>query len=134
MSKKYKSPSTQKDCSAPQYITELLMTRAAQVKGEVLPFKFWSVPPHKQWFLSNIMKVNGLIAIYSPDDIIMALHSKRGKKVYSINCPFLDELVEEEQRKAENVKPTPKVDSIEPSKPMKSFGKTNKLDRLRGLE
>jgi hypothetical protein len=134
--KKYTSPSTGDDCTAAQYLAEMMVTRDAHNKKKPLPNKFWNVQPWKGKFTQQIIKANGLLKIYPAHAIISALKSKQGSKIYSLQCPWLDELIDEQVRKMEVVEKLEVKEFADntKSKPMKPRAKKTTIAKLRDLD
>jgi len=84
-----------------QWLAELMVARQAGLKGEALPSKFWQKEPYKRKFLSQVRFASELVRLYSFAAICRALKSPQGKKVFSLNAPFLDSLIKAEQIKVE---------------------------------
>lgn len=136
MPQKWASPSTGEECTAAQYIAELLVTRRARKEKKHLPYKFWNLPEWKKKFKLEIIGITPLLRMYDELAVIKALESQKGKNIYSIRCPWLDELIEEEQKKLQ-IKPEV-IENIpieKEQKPMAdSFGKRTNISRLRDLD
>lgn len=118
-------------------IAEILITRQAKKDKKTLPHKFWNVDPWRKKYKLQMIRINGLLKIYDELAVIKALQSQKGKNIYSIGCPWLDELIEEEQKKLqEQPKVIEKIEEIkqEIKQPTKSFGKKNNLSNLRNLD
>lgn len=84
-----------------------------------------------------MIRINGLLKLYDEMAVVKALQSQKGKNIYSIGCPWLDELIEEEEKKLkEEPKVVEKIEEIkqEIKQPKKSFGKKNNLSNLRELD
>ena len=81
-------------------ITELICHRYfAQIGFKSLPVKFWKDPAFSRDYRLQIIKANALLKIYSGPAIIAALESFKGKKIYSLSAPWLDEICEREQKR-----------------------------------
>lgn len=104
MTKKYKNKAGSL-VTAAQYITELLIIREAEIRRTILPHRFWLLPDYTKKYQIKIIHVNRFLKSYDPDDVVMALMSNEGKKVYGLKCPFLPRLIQEQQviRKKQNV-------------------------------
>lgn len=137
MQKRFQSVSTGEQCTAAQYIAELLLTRQAKKDKKILPHKFWNHPDWKKKYKLMMIRINGLLKLYDEMAVVKALQSQKGKNIYSIGCPWLDELIEEEEKKLkEEPKVVEKIEEIkqEIKQPKKSFGKKNNLSNLRELD
>jgi hypothetical protein len=134
--KKYQSPSTNEACTAAQYIAELLITRRARKEKKALPHKFWNQDPWKKKFKIEMIAANSVLKIYDEMAVIKALESQKGKNIYSLRCPWLDELIEEEIRKQQIV-PEVKAEIVietEQKEMAKPFGKKTNISKLRELD
>jgi hypothetical protein len=106
----------------------------ASLKGEDLPQKFWNLPKWSKTFKLQVFAVNSLLKLYSKEAIIAAFN--RLKNAYSLNCPILDTILKEEQRKIDIKAELPKEEIIVPvttnSAPQKPF--SPKGNKLKGLD
>jgi hypothetical protein len=137
MSKKFLSISTGEPCGGPHYIAELLVTRQAKKDKKALPYKFWNTPEWKKQYKLQMMGVQTLLRLYSELAIINALQSQKGKNIYSIRCPWLDELIEEAEKKLQQKPEVIEIlDKVEqPKKEIApSFGKKTNISKLRELD
>jgi len=132
----FRNPETGEPCKPGPYIATLLIKRRPEYKGKILPAKFWNVDPYRKKWKLEIIKVSGLLKIYDPKHIVKALNSKRGEKIYSATCPWLNDLIEEQEV---NEKPEPEVASVLETieiktEVTKSYGKQSTLAKLRDLD
>jgi hypothetical protein len=139
MQRKFQSPSTGEACTSAQYIAEILITRRAKKEKKPLPHKFWNDDNWKKKFKVEMIAINSLLKIYDEMAVVKALESQKGKTIYSIRCPWLDELIEEEQTKLQQTpeiqKDIPvKVETTEQKDMGKTFGKKTNISRLRDLD
>lgn len=84
-----------------------------------------------------MIAVNALLKVYNEIAIVKALESPKGKTIYSTRCPWLDEIILDEEEKIKNVPDVPVVIEKLPTevKPQaKSFGNKTNLNKLRELD
>ncbi len=138
MQKKYTSPSTDEPCTAAQLITEILLTRQARAAKEPIPFKFWNSGPWKKKFRFLILQVNAKLKVYPAEALIRALNSEKGKFIYSLRYPTLDEMIQKEEKYLNSLKKSVEEGTIElpdvKKSGMKIRKKDNTLSRLRDLD
>lgn len=127
MEKKYKSPSTGVDCTAAQYVTEIIMTR-----GKTLPQKFWNLPQHKKIFLRELYKVNAYIRIYGEDIIVNGVVDPKNKWIKTIFYKGWNDIFSVYTTNKIEEKPVETVDVN--IKPAKQFGVKSKLQKLRDMD
>lgn len=101
MSQQFISPTSNKECSAAQYIAEIVTRREATKKKIVLPDKWWSKPDWKSKFSRNMMAANSLLKIYEPLAILNALKRKGADWQWSLQHKDLHPFFQEEQQKLE---------------------------------
>lgn len=92
-----------KSVSAAQYITEIICENKAKQEGSDLHYKFWTSKKWSKFYRDQIASSHKLLAKYNPKAIINALTSAQAKKIYSLRAPHLPAIIEEEQRKLENL-------------------------------
>ena len=125
--------------SPSQYITELICERCAKSKGKDLPVKFWNLPDWKKYYKFQITICNRLLKKYLPKSIIAALKDDRGKRIYSLQAPWLEDLIQKHDKKQRAIKvknTLPKsVDKpILNSNRPKFFRNKSILDTLRDID
>lgn len=86
---------TDKSITAAQYLAERICERIAQRGKTDLCFKFWNQTKWRRIFLYQVQIANGLLKIYRPEAIIIAL--RKTPKIYSLNAQFLDPIIRVEQ-------------------------------------
>jgi hypothetical protein len=131
---------TDKPITAAQYLAERICERIAQREKTDLPFKFWNQTKWKRTFLYQVQIANGLLKIYRPEAIIIAL--RKTPKIYSLNAQFLDPLIRVEQdtieKQERKVAEEPQEKVLPPvditQKPRPAFTeKKSALNKLREL-
>jgi len=135
---KYKSPSTGEYCTAAQYISELMCQRMAEKNNEgSLAYKFWNTKKWKRTYVNQIIKANELVEKYDERAIVKFLNSNRGKKIYSLRFPNLENMIAEEEIKLKKLEENGDIADYEDSsksQPRKPFGKKSDMSRLRNLD
>lgn len=126
------------------YLAEGMCDRQARAKNKGLVDHFWTKPPWNREFKMQARNAAALLKLYSPEAIMRALRTPKGKKAYSLAAPWLDPLIKEEQeildRNQQKLEaaiasateaPAPKVTE----KPRPAFvPKQSKLNKLRNLD
>ena len=133
---KYKSPSTGEYCTCAQYLAEIMCTRMAQKKNEgTQAYKFWNTSKWKKTYQLQVIEANRLTNKYDDRAVVAALNTSRGKKIYSLRFPGLEDLIKVEESRLLNESSSAKdyKDSTE-SQPRKPYGKQTKLGKLRELD
>ena len=135
---KYKSPSTGEYCTAAQYISELMCQRMAENNNEgSLAYKFWNTKKWKRTYINQVTKANKLVEKYDERAIVKFLNSDRGKRIYSLRFPNLEDMIAEEERKLETLDESSNTADYKDSsrsQPRKPFGKQSDMSRLRNLD
>ena len=134
---KYKSPSTGEYCTAAQYIAEIVCQRQAEKDNVGTPaYKFWNTEKWKKSYTHQIILANRLVNKHDERAIIKALNSNRGKSIYSLRFPGLEDLIKKEEdflkRSDSKDSVIKKVDNSH--KPRKPFGSKSNLSKLRDLD
>ena len=94
----YKSPSTGEYCTAAQYIAEIVCQRQAEKDNVGTPaYKFWNTEKWKKSYTHQIILANRLVKEYDERAIIKALNSGRGRSIYSLRFPGLEDMIVKEQ-------------------------------------
>lgn len=135
---KYKSPSTGEYCTAAQYIAEIVCQRQAEKDNVGTPaYKFWNTEKWKKSYTHQIILANRLVKEYDERAIIKALNSGRGRSIYSLRFPGLEDMIVKEQLalKRSDGEESIKLEDIDTnSKPRKPFGKKSGMSKLRDLD
>ena len=135
---KYQSPSTGEYCTCAQYVAEIMCTRMAQKENEgTQAYKFWNTEKWKKSYTHQIILANRLVKKHDERAIIKALNSNRGKSIYSLRFPGLEDLITKEERilQRSDAQDSINVEDIETdSKPRKPFGNKSTISKLRDLD
>ena len=135
---KYKSPSTGEYCTAAQYISELMCQRMAEKNNEgSLAYKFWNTKKWKRTYINQIIRANELVEQYDERAIVKFLNSDRGKRIYSLRFPNIENMIAEEERKLKKLeenKTTVDYKDSSKSQPRKPFGRQSDMSKLRNLD
>ena len=135
-SSRYKSPSTGDYCTSAQYVAELMGQRMAEKSNEgSLAYKFWNTSKWKKTYQLQVIEANRLTNKYDDRAVVAALNTSRGKKIYSLRFPGLEDLIKVEESRLQNESSSAKdyKDSTE-SQPRKPYGKQTRLGKLRELD
>lgn len=89
--------SNDKEVSAAQFITELICENKARMDKKDLHFRFWNNKEWAYFFRNQIASANKLIQKYDPLDIIRALKTINGKKIYSLRAQHLIPMIQEQK-------------------------------------
>lgn len=120
-----------------QYITELICENYARKKRKDLHYRFWVEKTWAKFYRSQIGSANKLLKTYEAKDIIAALLSEEGKRIFSLRAPHLPAIIEKfhQINKSKNQELHKPVERSKDSKGVQSSKKTkNMLDRLKELE
>jgi len=135
-SSRYKSPSTGDYCTSAQYVAELMCQRMAEKSNEgSLAYKFWNTPKWKKTYQLQVIEANRLTNKHDDRAVVAALNTARGKKIYSLRFPGLEDLIRAEEARLQKESSSAKEykDSTE-SQPRKPYGKQTKIGKLRELD
>jgi hypothetical protein len=122
---KFKTLTTNEECTAAQLLAETMCVREAQKKRISLPHRFWNTAEWKKKYKSQILAANVLLKIYSPLAILNALKRKECSWQYSLRINGISDIIDEEQRKLDSQQKL-----IEESKEIK----INNTDEFRQIE
>lgn len=96
--KEYISPTTGQTITEPNYITELICGRKAELDNNgILPKKYWNIPKYQKYYKSQVTKASQLLHKYSGIAIINAI--KNNRKVYSLRPKWFETVIAKEQDK-----------------------------------
>tara|TARA_R110002020_G_scaffold846_5_gene4201 strand:+ start:1320 stop:1760 length:441 start_codon:yes stop_codon:yes gene_type:complete len=134
----YKSPSTGEYCTAAQYIAEIVCQRQAEKDNIGTPaYKFWNTEKWKKSYTHQIILANRLVKKYDERAIVKALKGARGKSIYSLRFPGLEDLIKKEQESLNRSGDEESIDIKDidtNSKPRKPFGNKSSFSKLRDLD
>ena len=89
--------SNDKEVSASQFITELICENKARADKKDLHFRFWNNKEWAYFFKNQIASANKLIKTHEPIDIIKALKTTSGKRIYSLRATYLIPMIQEQK-------------------------------------
>jgi ribosomal protein S25 len=129
--KKYPSKySNGKEVTAAQFITELICERLAKKIKKDLHYRFWLSKEWEKQYKGQIGTANKLLQKYDPKNIIDALLSKEGLKIYSLRAPHLCGIIEKQvSNAAKTVKKEPVIRPIERNSNSKGQVRNNKTNK-----
>ncbi len=108
-----------KDVSAAQFITELICENKAKIDKRDLHFKFWNNKEWASFFRNQIASANKLLKNYDAVDIIRALKTPKGQKIYSLRAKHLIPMIIEQQVKSQSMVDASKSINIDRSETKK---------------
>jgi hypothetical protein len=125
-----------KDVSAAQYIAEMICERLAKRNKKDLHYRFWLSEEWEKEYKGQIAAANKLLKTYSFTEIVHALNSSYGLKIYSLRAPHLVGIIEKTKASAPKA-PTGQNKNIERN--LLDKGKDNSvklsiLDKLKELD
>ena len=128
--------SNNKMVSAAQYITELICENKAKIDKKDIHYKFWINKEWASFYRNKIATANKLVKKYDPIDIVRALKSAGGRKIYSLRAPHLIAMIESEEKKTKAMKDTTlaKFDRKDDVKIKNNRSTKNILDKLKDIE
>lgn len=85
--------------SAAQYITEFICEAKARKEQTSLPIRFWELPDWKKYYQFQVTICNRLLKQFKAAAILAALKNPKAKYIYSLQAPFLKNLIKMEQDK-----------------------------------
>ena len=138
MTKKYLSKySNGKEVTAAQFITEIVCERIAKKNKQDLHYRFWVSKEWQKQYKGQIGTANKLLKTYEPKDIIDALLSNDGRKIYSLRAPHLSGIIDQiaSQRALSPVLPLKKIQRnfLEEGKATNNKAR-NILDKLKDID
>lgn len=83
-----------KDVSAAQYIAEMICERLAKKNKKDLHYRFWLSKEWEKEYKGQIAAANKLLKTYTFTEIVHALNSVYGLKIYSLRAPHLIDIIE----------------------------------------
>jgi hypothetical protein len=124
-----------KEVTAAQFITEIICERIAKKNKKDLHYKFWVSKEWEKQYRGQIASAHKLLKKYDAKDIIDALKSSDGVKIYSLRAPHLCDIVDKMSARPK-IKHEPKtIDRIflDKGAQQKSL-KKNILDLLKDID
>ena len=102
-----------------------------------LAYKFWNTKKWKRTYINQIIRANELVELYDEKAIIKFLNSDKGKRIYSLRFPNIEEMIAQEEvnikKLEDNSNPAEYKDSSK-TQPRKPFGKQSSMSKLRKLD
>ena len=77
-----------------QYITEIICENFAKKNKKDLHYRFWLEKSWSKFYKSQIASANKLLEKYKADDVISALLSDAGRKIFSLRAPNLGDIID----------------------------------------
>lgn len=105
--------SNDKEVSAAQFITELICENKARIDKKDLHFKFWLNKEWASFFKNQIASAHKLLKQYDAIDIIRALKTQKGQKIFSLRAKHFVPMILEQKTKSETMLESSKDISIE---------------------
>lgn len=102
-----------------------------------LAYKFWNTKKWKRTYINQIIRANELVEQYDERAIIKFLNGDRGKRIYSLRFPNIEDMIAQEEiniKKAENNSEHVEYKDSSKSQPRKPFGKQSSMSKLRKLD
>lgn len=124
-----------KTVSAAQFITEIICERIAKRNKRDLHYRFWISKEWEKEYKGQIGTAYKLLKKYEPKDIIDALSSRDGLKIYSLRAPHLCGIIDKWISNRPVINNQPKV--IERNlfdTGIKSSRQKNILDKLKDID
>lgn len=126
-----------KTVTAAQFITEIICERLARKNKKDLHYRFWVSAEWEKQYKGQIGAANKLLAKYDAKDIIDALGSRDGLRIYSLRAPHLGSIIEQHIKSKPKTVIQPKIiDRNLLSKGIQSNSKKPKniLDILKDID
>lgn len=119
-----------------QYITEIICENYAKKNKKDLHYRFWLDKTWAKFYRSQIGTANKLLQKYSAKDIISALLSDEGRRIFSLRAPHLEDIIEKASKinESKNQQITKEIDRNSLSKGYSQKTKKNLIDKLKELE
>lgn len=119
-----------------QYITEIICENYAKKNKKDLHYRFWLDKTWAKFYRSQIGTANKLLQKYSAKDIISALLSDEGRRIFSLRAPHLEDIIEKAAKinESKNQQITKEIDRNSLSKGYSQKSKKNLIDKLKELE
>lgn len=108
MTKYLSKYSNGKNVTHAQFITEIICERIAKRNKKDLHYRFWLSKEWEKQYKGQIGAANKLLEKYDAKDIIDALSSSQGIKIYSLRAPHLCGIIDTHISRKPKVQPQPK--------------------------
>lgn len=125
-----------KEVTAAQYIVEMICERVAKRNKKDLHYRFWLSPEWEKEYKGQIAAANKLLKKYDFNDIIHALKSIDGSKIYSLRAPHLCDIIDKTVAMREQ-KPKIATKNIERNlldTGIQKINKINLIDKLKEID
>lgn len=119
-----------------QYITEIICENFAKKNKKDLHYRFWLEKSWSKFYKSQIASANKLLEKYKADDIISALLSDAGRKIFSLRAPHLGDIIDRaaKENSAKNKEILNKVERNTLSKGKEAKTQKSMIDKLKEIE
>lgn len=125
-----------KEVTAAQYIVEMICERIAKRNKKDLHYRFWVSKEWEKEYKGQIASAHKLLKKYDFSDIVNALKSTDGAKIYSLRAPHLSDIIDKTVSIRQS-QPVIETKNIERNLLNKGIIKANKntiLDKLKELD
>lgn len=125
-----------KEVTAAQYIVEMICERIAKRNKKDLHYRFWLSKEWEKEYKGQIASAHKLLKKYDFSDIVNALKSTDGAKIYSLRAPHLSDIIDKTVSIRQS-QPVIETKNIERNLLNKGIIKANKntiLDKLKELD
>jgi len=123
-----------KSVTAAQFITEIICERIAQKNKKDLHYRFWVAKEWEKEYKGQIATAHKLLNKYDAKDIIDALKSNAGSKIYSLRAPHLCDIVDKMQSRPKTMPKEKVVERFLLDKGVQKNTKKNILDLLKDID
>jgi precorrin-3B methylase len=119
-----------------QYITEIICENFAKKNKKDLHYRFWLEKSWSKFYKSQIASANKLLEKYKADDVISALLSDAGRKIFSLRAPHLGDIIDRaaKENSAKNKEILNKVERNTLSKGKEAKTQKSMIDKLKEIE
>lgn len=132
---KYASVSTGEECTAAQFISEIIIIRRYKKQNKVLPHKFWNESLWKKEFKMEIIAAHALLRVYPEEAVVSAIKSKNAEWITSLRIKKLVEYIKEEMQKniskKESLSSASSLNITDATSFRNNSNKQSKFDRLK---
>jgi hypothetical protein len=122
--------------TAAQYLAELICEHKSKRDRTPLPYRFWSRPPWKQFFLNQVLAAHALLKQYDADIVIQAVNDPRCYNVFSLRAKWkLEPVLKEKKRIKDSKDKHIKLQTKTPTtqQPRKPLGKKSLFSKLKEI-
>ena len=104
MDNKYQSKYGAGAITPAQYIIEKICEKKAQISKQTLTYKFWKQPEWAIFFKRHLRQVHALLRKYDAAAIINAFSEQESGMKWSLNTPFMLDIIKKQQKKLNKAK------------------------------